>query len=157
LHLFRNGTDVEKRIAGLSGVIDAIALTITKDKRLPLYVAEGTSPAKLTRIKANDYLSYCYEKLGASTGSFFVFGHSADPNDAHIYHALFRSNIKHLYFCIYQPTDEKIKVTSGDLARYKERTGSQIDYTFVDSESAHVWDRPSPPAAGNGSNIPVLR
>lgn len=146
LHLFRNGQDVEKRIAGSSGVIDAIARTITQNKRLPLYVAEGTSPAKMARIRASDYLSHCYEKLGLSAGSFFIFGHSADPNDAHIYHALFQSNVRHLYFCIYQPTANKIKAVSGELARYKERTGSKIGYTFVDSDSAHVWDRPPPPA-----------
>jgi Domain of unknown function (DUF4917) len=128
LHLFRNGSDVEKRIAGPTGVIDAIAQTITTDKRFPIYVAEGTSPAKLARIKSNDYLSHCYEKVGASVGSFFVFGHSADPNDAHIYQALFRSKIKHLYFCIYQPTDDKIETISGELARYKERMGSEIGY-----------------------------
>lgn len=142
LHLFRNGSDVEKRIAGANGVIDAIAQTITAGKRFPLYVAEGTSPAKMERIKTNNYLSHCYEKLGASTGSFFVFGHSADPNDAHIYNALFRSKITHLYFCVHQSTDEKIKAISGELARYKERAGSKVDYTFVDSESARVWDRP---------------
>lgn len=140
LHLFRNGSDIEKRIAGANGVIDAIAQTITAGKRFPLYVAEGTSPAKMERIKANNYLSHCYEKLGASTGSFFVFGHSADSNDAHIYNALFQSKITHLYFCVYQPTEEKLKTTSGELARYRERAGSKIDYAFVDSESAHVWD-----------------
>jgi hypothetical protein len=141
LHLFRNGPNVEKRLAGATGVIDAIAQTITAGKRFPLYVAEGTSPAKMERIKANRYLSHCYEKLGASSGAFFVFGHSADPNDAHIYNALFQSKITHLYFCVYQPTDEKVKTMSGELARYKERAGSKIEYTFVDSESAHAWDR----------------
>ena len=145
--MFRNGLDVEKRIAGPNGVIDAIAQTITAGRRFPLYVAEGTSPAKMERMKANNYLSHCFEKLGASTGSFFVLGHSADPNDAHIYNALFRSKITHLYFCVYQPTDEKIKVISGELARYKERAASKIAYTLVDSESAHVWDRPPSPAS----------
>jgi hypothetical protein len=53
LHLFRNGAEVEKRIAGATGVIDAIAQTITTGKRFPIYVAEGTSPAKMARIKAN--------------------------------------------------------------------------------------------------------
>jgi hypothetical protein len=143
LHLFRSGIDVEKRLAGETGVIDSIAQTITVEKRFPLYVAEGTSPAKLARIKASNYLSHCYKQLAQSKGSFFVFGHSADPNDAHIYHALFRSKIKHLYFFVYQPTDEKIRTISGELARYKESAGSKIDYTFVDSESAHVWDRPA--------------
>jgi hypothetical protein len=35
LHLFRNGEDVDKRIAGATGVIDAIARTITVGKRFP--------------------------------------------------------------------------------------------------------------------------
>lgn len=148
LHLFRDGTDVQKRLDTGSGVIDAIARTIIDQKRFPLYVAEGTSPAKMIRIKTNDYLSHCYKKLGESTGSFFVFGHSADTNDAHIYDAVFNSKIVHLYFCVYQPTVEKIKTISGELARYKERAGSDIDYTFVDSESAHVWDRRPEPEHG---------
>jgi hypothetical protein len=152
LHLFRDGTDVIKRLAGSTGVIDAIAQTITVDKQFPVYVAEGTSPAKMARIRANDYLFYCYEKLCASAGSFFIFGHSADPNDSHIYEAIFSSSIEHLYFCIYQPTEEKLRTISGELARYKARARSEIEITFVDSESAHVWDGPSPsdwgPAAG---------
>jgi hypothetical protein len=73
-------------------MIDAIAQTITDGKRFPLYVAEGTSPAKTERIMANKYLGHCYEKLGA----FFVFGHSADPNDAHIYGAIYLREVPQL-------------------------------------------------------------
>lgn len=78
LHLFRTALDeVEKRLMGPTGVIDAIAETITRDKRLPVYVAEGTSIGKLAHIYSLPYLRHCYEKLCASTGSFFVYGHSA--------------------------------------------------------------------------------
>jgi hypothetical protein len=141
LHLFRKSRSVEKRLAGETGVIDAIAHTITVQKRFPLYVAEGTSAAKMARIKANDYLTHCHEKLCASKGTFFVFGHSASQNDAHIYEAIFSSGIEHLYFCVHRPTDEKIKTFSGELARYRARAGSDADFNFVDAESAHVWDR----------------
>jgi hypothetical protein len=118
LHLFRKSRTVEKRLAGDTGVIDAIAHTITVQKRFPLYVTEGTSAAKMTRIKTNDYLAHCYEKLCASKGNFFVFGHSASQNDAHVYEAIFSSGIEHLYFCVYKPTGEKIKTFSGELARF---------------------------------------
>jgi Domain of unknown function (DUF4917) len=141
LHLFRKSRTVEKRLAGDTGVIDAIAHTITVQKRFPLYVTEGTSAAKMTRIKTNDYLAHCYEKLCASKGNFFVFGHSASQNDAHVYEAIFSSGIEHLYFCVYKPTGEKTKTFSGELARYRARVGSDADFTFVDAESAHVWDR----------------
>ena len=69
---------------------------------------------------------------------FFVYGHSASPNDAHLYEAIFTSQIEHLYFCIHQPTAD-IQAIDGELARYKRRHGSKIDYTFVDSETAKVW------------------
>jgi Domain of unknown function (DUF4917) len=139
LHLFRTARDeVEKRLMGSTGVIDAIAETITRDKRLPVYVAEGTSIGKLSHIYSLPYLRHCYEMLCASSGPFFVYGHSASQNDEHIYDALFRSDISHLYFCIHQPTAD-IQAVAGELARYKERNGSDIEFTFVDSETAPVW------------------
>ncbi len=147
LHLFRKSDDkVEKRLMGKSGVIDAIAKTITEGRRFPVYVAEGSSSAKLSRINSIPYLKHCYETLKVSTGSFFIYGHSADPNDSHIYDALFRSKIEHLYFCIYQPSADVAEI-DGELARYRRRNKSKIDYTFVDSESVRVWDRNTRPAA----------
>ena len=50
----------------------------------------------------------------------------------------FSPDISHLYFCIHQPTAD-IQQVAGELARYKERNGSDIEYTFVNSESAPVW------------------
>lgn len=141
LHLFKREDDsVEKRLMGATGVIDAIAQAITTAKRFPVYVAEGTSAAKLGRINSVPYLKHCYETMKVSTGPFFVYGHSADSNDAHIYDALFRSKIDRLYFCIHKPSAD-LAAIDGELARYKQRNQSKIDYTFVDSESVHVWDR----------------
>src|SRR5262249_52910847 len=120
---------------------DAIASTITQAKRLPLYVAEGTSVQKLSRIHAVPYLRHCYETLKRSAGAFFVYGHSASANDAHIYDVLFTSNIKHLYFCVHQPT-ANVSEIDGELARYQKRNASKIPYTLVDSESAPVWPSP---------------
>jgi hypothetical protein len=139
LHLFKAEDDeVEKRIDQGSGVIDAIAATITRDKRLPLYVAEGTSVQKLARIYSVPYLRHCYEMLQGSKNAFFVYGHSASPNDAHIYDALFRSGISHLYFCVHQPTAD-VPAIDGELARYQKRSGSKVQYSLVDSETANVW------------------
>jgi len=142
LHLFRDGIDVRKRVHQGDGVIDAIAHTILHDNRLPLYVAEGDSAAKLERIKSSPYLSHCYDKLSDSAGALFVYGHSAHTNDAHIYSAIFHSGIKHLYFCVHKPTPAKLRKFAGELARYRERADSEIKWTFVDSASAYVWDEP---------------
>jgi Domain of unknown function (DUF4917) len=139
LHLFKTENDeVEKRLDQGSGVIDAIASTITSSKRLPLYVAEGTSVQKLARIYSVPYLRHCYEMLRSSENAFFVYGHSASPNDAHIYDALFKSNISHLYFCVHKPTTD-VDALNGELSRHQKRNGSDVEYTLVDSETAKVW------------------
>lgn len=139
LHLFSTAEgELEKRLMGASGVIDAIAQTITAAKRLPIYVAEGTSKAKMAKINTIPYLRHSYKQLSTNSGVLFVYGHSADPNDSHIYRAIFSSRIEHLYFCIHQPTADIDRI-AGELARYKELNRSKIEYTFVDSESAHVW------------------
>lgn len=139
LHLFKTEEDeLEKRIDEGGGVIDAIALTVTQTKRLPLYVAEGTSIQKLARIHAVPYLRHCYEKLRTAENAFFVYGHSASTNDAHIYDALFKSNISHLYFCVHKPTAD-VDAINGELARYQKRNGSKIEYSLVDAETANVW------------------
>jgi len=52
-----------------------------------------------------------------------------------------------LYFCIHQSTAD-IQQVAGELARYKERNGSDIEYTFVDSESAPVWASEYPDILG---------
>jgi hypothetical protein len=121
-------------------MIDAIAETIGQGERFPVYVAEGTSSAKLSRIKAVPYLKYCYQQLCDSTGALFIYGHSASDNDAHIYNALFRSGIHHIYFCIYKPTAASLAEMNAKLSYFQKSNGSRIGYTFVDAESAAVWE-----------------
>jgi hypothetical protein len=137
LHLFlRDDGETEKRLAGDDGGLDAIAQTIAQD-RFPIYVTEGTTQSKLKRIASVPYLMLCFQRLKESSGHFFVYGHSADETDAHIYRALFRSNINHLYFCVFD--QDKLAELDGRLANYQKSNRSKVGYTFVDSRSASVW------------------
>jgi len=102
LHLFlKSNGETEKRLAGEDGGISAIAETITEQDRFPIYVAEGGTEQKQRRIASIPYLNHCYQRLKESSGCFVVYGHSADDSDAHIYNAIFKSDITHLYFCIF--------------------------------------------------------
>ena len=140
LHLFADADgSVHKRV-GEPAIIEAIGKTIVQDKRLPLYVAEGTASQKLSKIFGSVYLRHCFNKIDECEGAFFIFGHSADRNDEHIYDKIFRSNIEHLYYCIHRPTAGKIAERNAELARYKAHSDSKIEFTFVDSDSANVWD-----------------
>ncbi len=140
LHLFvADDGEIEKRLKSSQGLIEAITSTIAYERRLPLYVAEGTSIAKLRKINSNKYLTYCSAKLRRATVNCFVYGHSADPNDVHIYNAIFNSDVEHLYFCIHKPTADVPKV-EGELSRYQKLFSSNIKYTLVDAESVGIWN-----------------
>lgn len=140
LHLFKTSTnDVEKRIATSGNIIEEITDTIRNQKRLPLYVAEGTSDKKLAKIKSVPYLFHCLDTLGSSAGNIFIYGHSASENDAHIYRSVFLSQLEKIYFCIHRATTD-VNSINGNLQMYKAREDSEIEIVFVDSETAHVWN-----------------
>lgn len=141
LHLFDDGIGgIMKAVDTGTGVISTITDTIGKKGRFPIYVAEGTSAQKMKKINSVAYLRHCYETLRRNAAALFVYGHSADENDAHIYRAIFGSEAKHIYVGIYRPDDAKLKSLDGLLAKYQKSVGSSIDYSFFDSESAKVWD-----------------
>ncbi|OWY18096.1 hypothetical protein B6V73_05670 [Thioclava sp. JM3] len=141
LHLFQNEIgEVYKALNDGDGVIANITHEIANNGRLPLYVAEGTSTSKLRKINSVEYLRHCYHTLQETTAAVFIFGHSADPNDAHIYHAIFGSKAKHVYFGLFQPNEEKVTALDAELAKYKKLGGDDVPYSFFDSETAHVWD-----------------
>ncbi|MBA4192773.1 MAG: hypothetical protein C0467_32820 [Planctomycetaceae bacterium] len=141
LHLFDDGTgDIIKALDRGNGVIATISDTIVKRRRLPVYVAEGTSAQKMRRINSVAYLRRCYDMLRRNAATVFVYGHSADENDKHIYQAIFASEVKHIYFGVYKPDADKLKQLDGLLSKYQKIAGSDAGYSFYDSESAKVWE-----------------
>lgn len=140
LHLFDDGSGgTIKAIDSGRGVVATIADTILTRYGFPIYVAEGTSVQKMRKINSVAYLRHCYDMLLRNDAIMFVYGHSADENDAHVYHAIFSSAARHVYFGVYMPNQEKIWALDGRLAKFQRTVGSSIGYTFFDSESARVW------------------
>lgn len=145
LHLFqKDNGEVWKALNNCNGVIANITHEIAHNRRLPLYVAEGTSASKMRKINSVEYLRHCYRKLKENTAAVFVFGHSAGQNDAHVYHAIFRSKAQpqHVYFGVYRKNEEELRALDAELARYKKLGDDKVTYSFFDSETAHVWDGP---------------
>lgn len=149
LHLFQNEIgDVYKALNDGDGVIGNITHEIAGNGRLPIYVAEGRSASKLRKINSVGYLRHCYRKLQDNAAIVFIYGHSADDNDAHIYHAIFGSDAKHVYFGVYNPDEDKLRELDAQLAKYSKIGGKDIPYSFFDSETAQVWDGPPEEVGG---------
>ena len=138
LHLFLSGQlETQKRVVTNATIIDGIAASIQQREQLPLFVSEGTSVKKKSKIYSIPYLRHCYEKLREATGNLFVFGHSVALHDAHIYDAIFESQIEKFFFCVHQP-ENGFDDLKENLARYAERR-EDIEFFYVDATSANVW------------------
>ncbi len=137
LHLFLNDElETQKRISA-GGIIDAIARSIKKRKQLPLFVAEGTSIQKASKIHSIPYLRHCYEQLSTIQGSLFVFGHSASGVDHHIYDAIFESRIT-IFVCFVHDPKNQLNAVAEKFAPYQVRR-EDVAFYYVDASSANVW------------------
>lgn len=142
LHLFQTRWDeTHKRVVDNGTIVSEVTNTIRTRRKLPLYIAEGTSNKKLAKINSTPYLKHCLDTLEEAAGNLFIYGHSASENDAHIYRAIFKSQVKKVYFCIHEPTAD-LNAINGELQRYKALYPSarSKEIIFVNSETAHVWD-----------------
>lgn len=138
LHLFlKSSRKLEKRIANGKDLLDSIESVITNDKRMPLFVAEASSDEKINRIESVPYLRHCYNKISNEIDNLFIFGHSADSNDSHIYDAIFSSNVRKIFFCVYNPNVNLQRIKEA-LAPFQTRN-EDINVYYVDSETVPVW------------------
>jgi hypothetical protein len=98
LHLFQDSLgDMMKAIHRGDGVIATITNAISVDRRFPVYVAEGTSGQKCGKSIPSPICAIA-TTFRENDAPVFVYGHSADQNDAHVHRAIFMSGAEHLYF-----------------------------------------------------------
>ncbi len=147
LHLFDAGHELQKYTWSRTdlAIIDQIRAALD-DNRYPLFVSEGHSTAKLTKIMHSAYLHKALRSLESIKGNLFIFGHSLDENDNHILNLIEHGKITHLFVSIYgDPTTKENQVIiarANQMATrrdqiYNGRKTLAVD--FFDAESAQVW------------------
>lgn len=86
-----NGKTKKLTANGLNRLSDLFNLE--HPEQFPLFIAEGTSNWKLSRIKRNDYLRFSYEQLARSENGVVVIGHTLHSDyDQHIIDAILQSD-----------------------------------------------------------------
>jgi len=93
LPLFDTGIDIIKEVYDGEYLLDNIKHRMNKNE-YPVFVTAGNSKEKLQHIMHNQYLTYCYEKLCAISGSLISFGFGFGENDDHIIDAINRAHKK---------------------------------------------------------------
>lgn len=110
MHLFDDGDEIIKKTYSNSGV-----LLVTQVKEAlengtyPIFISEGDSSQKMTKILHSAYLNHCYKSLrskGRVTGGgdIVIFGTTLKKNDQHIFDAILESNLTRIFIGV---SDEK--------------------------------------------------
>lgn len=151
LHLFDAGYQLQKYTWKNSGkaLIDQ-ANEALKRNAFPVFVAEGKSSSKLSKIMHNAYLHHNLKSFASvcqvkarSGKALFVYGHSFDSNDAHVINKIGYGKIDHLFVSLYGNPDStantKIRANVSLIADLRGQSDRQLDVTYYDAASAAVW------------------
>ena len=123
-------------------------------KKLPLFVAEGTSKKKFEKIEKNAYLHYCYnsflQKMKQPNDVLFIFGHSLDnKSDKHILDCIIEGKISRVYVSLYRDPksgyDPNIRKNAEEWeslrATHYPSGEYPLEVKFFDAESANIWGK----------------
>jgi hypothetical protein len=94
IHLVELPDGKTKKLVGNGLTTLADLFDLEHPEYFPLFISEGTSEGKLSRIKRNDYLRFAFEKFQTEEGNLVVLGHSLHKDyDQHLTDALSSSGL----------------------------------------------------------------
>ncbi|WP_225875078.1 DUF4917 family protein [Pseudomonas bananamidigenes] len=137
LHIYDTQAGIKKHACTDEGesIIEQVRVNM-ENKRFPTFVSEPTHERKRVRIQHNPYLNFCFQKLAKLDGAMFVFGHSIDENDKHIFDEINNSRVGSVFVSIYGDP------RSGENLLAQARANAYLsakDVVFFTAESAPVW------------------
>lgn len=147
LHLFDAGYELQKYtwVRRQERLVDQARAAINNNK-FPLFVAEGTSRQKFSKIRHNAYLYQGLKVLASNANQgrhcFFIFGHSLAANDDHILKRLGRGKFAKLYISLYgDPSSEtNVEIIRNAIKLQRLRNERYpLEIVFYDAASADVW------------------
>ena len=142
LHLYEVPTGVRKQtytgeVGG--GIVGQVRDNLNlQPPRFPLFVAEPTHQKKKERIDRSPYLSYCLRALTAVNTPIFIFGHSIDENDAHIFEAIRKSASRQIFVSIFgdEHSDANRRLVA-NAGAHLGRLNTTVE--FFDASTVAAW------------------
>lgn len=138
LHLYDTGTTIKKHAYNNDaerGIIEQVRANLRVNK-FPLFVSEPTYFKKAEKIKHNPYLDYCFRKLKQLTGDVFIYGHSFDESDKHIFDELKESGADRFFISIFG--DENSAQNQRTIANARTFLAPK-DVVLFSAASTPIW------------------
>lgn len=147
LHLYDSGSELKKYTWIRSGLplVDQARTAITAGL-YPVFVSEGDSDSKLTKIRHCAYLQHSYKSfhtvMGSANQALFIYGHSLAHNDDHVLSRIGRGKCQKVYISLYGDPDSQANQAIALRAQQIAATRSPrnpMNVAFFDASSANVW------------------
>lgn len=146
LHLYDAGADTRKYVWKDVGkpIMEQVKEAMEQGL-FPLFVSEGTSKQKLTKINHSDYLAKgrrSFEEVCKGGGDLFIFGHSLAENDDHFLDKIRKGKIRRVFVSAYK--DKKNGYDKTFLSKAKALSRLRVaryplEVHLFDADSANVW------------------
>lgn len=142
LHIFDNKSEIIKNTYSRTDrTLKSQTLENLNKDIYPIFVSEGTSEQKKSKIIHNAYLNHCYKSLksiGAKTKeeSLIIFGTLLKMNDTHIRDAILKNNVRNIYIGVYNK-DEVNEFE--DFIEFIAKNELNKNVYFYDSKTVKVW------------------
>ncbi|WP_404482035.1 DUF4917 family protein [Novosphingobium sp. BL-52-GroH] len=150
LHLFDTGSEIRKYTWSKTDVpiVDQIRQALDRNS-FPIFVAEGSSDIKLSRIMHSAYLHKATRSLEScckGKNAIFIYGHSLADNDDHILRYIASGTAPDLFVSLYgDPNSDSNQMIIGRANGLAERRAvltegrKSLTIRFFDAASAQVW------------------
>ena len=150
LHLFDAGKELKKFTWTNTGrrLIEQTREAMNEEM-YPLFVAEGTSEQKLTKIKHSGFLYHSFKSFSKTmeieTNCLFIFGHSLAENDMHILNKISEGKISEVYISIYGDIESELNKsivhTANLLIEQRRQSNGKkpLNVIYYDASSANIW------------------
>ena len=144
MHLFNDDGEIQKLSWASNGVsLKEQACNSISRNEYPMFISEGTKDHKLSRIQNSTYLKHAFDSLDKIDDNLFIFGHSLDNSDDHVFNQVnSQSDLKNIFISIHGDINSDDNQLIVNKVRRWERRNSRKNYYFYDAASADVWGTP---------------
>jgi hypothetical protein len=144
MHIFNDGSSHYEKYTWINSgksISEQVRESISSQK-YPVFISEGTTEQKLSRIMENTYLGRAFASLKRIKGSLFIFGHSIRDEDDHVFNFVNEESngLKNIFISLFGDVNspENTKITN-KIGGWRNKYSGK-NYYFYDACSANVWN-----------------
>lgn len=162
MHYFDADSEIIKKTFNNTDIplVEQVRASLNEDK-YPIFVSEGSSEQKMTKILHSAYLNHCFKsfnKIGSGgkkglVGDLVIFGASLKSNDEHILKSILNNNIQNIYLGVSSVSGGDYIAGVLDKHNLSVPVEKKKNLYLYDYKTVNIWGRKTKTPKSNNLNI----